>query len=436
MLVACRRPPPPPSPKRCAAGSRPPSSGPRRVDPWSAAAFAALLDTEAPALETEGARPCPRCGTGSPCSTHPAQAEIGDDGHPAHGPFLPPIPGRRRMFAGGRLTQLAPIPLGASLSGGPPSPDVAIKSGRTGEMAFVTSALRDVRRRCAGGRRGDRTSSTDSEPPGTPAAHHGPARRRRALSRTGTLAGPRSPTRPRAARTASARSPTTGTASTTTPVTPPASRATRTWSSTARCWPCSRWSCRGATRSTRPSSSSPTVWSGPRSCRRGSSRRANATATRPRWAVAAEGRPAVAHRHRRLPLRGPRRAASMIGRVTTVDELEWFVALAETEHMTQAAERLSVGPAHALPRAGAPGTAGGCAAVRPGQPAAAAQPVRRDHAGARPAQPGRAGRRQGSGSARCRDPERGTVARWRSCTRSPWWLAPDLLRGYRATAPP
>jgi len=32
----------------------------------------------------------------------------------------------------------------------------------------------------------------------------------------------------------------------------------------------------------------------------------------------------------------------MMGRVTTLDELEWFVALAETEHMTQAAERLSV----------------------------------------------------------------------------------------------
>ncbi len=30
------------------------------------------------------------------------------------------------------------------------------------------------------------------------------------------------------------------------------------------------------------------------------------------------------------------------GRVTTLDELEWFVVLAETEHMTRAAERLSI----------------------------------------------------------------------------------------------
>ena len=109
----------------------------RRVDPWSAAAFAALLDTQAPPLD-EGA-PLPPMWHWFTVLDHPAQAEIGDDGHPAHGPFLPPIPGRRRMFAGGRLTQLAPIPLGASLEWQASVADVAIKSGRTGEMAFVTT---------------------------------------------------------------------------------------------------------------------------------------------------------------------------------------------------------------------------------------------------------------------------------------------------------
>ena len=109
----------------------------RRVDPWSAAAFAALLDTQAPPLD-EGA-PLPPMWHWFTVLDHPAQAEIGDDGHPAHGPFLPPIPGRRRMFAGGRLTQLAPIPLGASLEWRAAVADVAIKSGRTGEMAFVTT---------------------------------------------------------------------------------------------------------------------------------------------------------------------------------------------------------------------------------------------------------------------------------------------------------
>ena len=41
---------------------------------------------------------------------------FGADGHPADGPFLPPIPGRRRMFAGGRLRHDAPIPVGAEPS--------------------------------------------------------------------------------------------------------------------------------------------------------------------------------------------------------------------------------------------------------------------------------------------------------------------------------
>ena len=107
----------------------------RRVDPWSAAAFAALLDT---AAAREGG-PLPA----DVALVHPARpprpGRIGDDGHPADGPFLPPIPGRRRMFAGGRLTQHAPIPLGAVLECRAAVADVAIKSGRTGEMAFVTT---------------------------------------------------------------------------------------------------------------------------------------------------------------------------------------------------------------------------------------------------------------------------------------------------------
>jgi 3-methylfumaryl-CoA hydratase len=69
---------------------------------------------------------------------HPAQSGIGADGHPADGPFLPPIPGRRRMFAGGRLRQDAPIPVGADLSSRSGVAAVSVKSGRSGELAFVT----------------------------------------------------------------------------------------------------------------------------------------------------------------------------------------------------------------------------------------------------------------------------------------------------------
>ena len=39
----------------------------------------------------------------------PKTSELGADGHPLNGHFLPPIPHRRRMFAGGRMTVTAPL---------------------------------------------------------------------------------------------------------------------------------------------------------------------------------------------------------------------------------------------------------------------------------------------------------------------------------------
>ena len=41
-----------------------------------------------------------------------AMAELGPDGHPAKGGFLPPVPLERRMWAGGRLEFLAPLRIG------------------------------------------------------------------------------------------------------------------------------------------------------------------------------------------------------------------------------------------------------------------------------------------------------------------------------------
>ncbi len=41
---------------------------------------------------------------------------LGRDGHPALGGFMPPIPYPRRMWAGGRLRFLTPVPLGATLA--------------------------------------------------------------------------------------------------------------------------------------------------------------------------------------------------------------------------------------------------------------------------------------------------------------------------------
>jgi len=108
----------------------------RRVDPWSAEAFADLIG--APQLPLGSRDPLPPMWHWLTLLDHPAQSEIGADGHPAGGPLLPPIPGRRRMFAGGRLRQAAPILIGAELSSRSSIVGVSVKSGRSGELAFVT----------------------------------------------------------------------------------------------------------------------------------------------------------------------------------------------------------------------------------------------------------------------------------------------------------
>jgi 3-methylfumaryl-CoA hydratase len=70
----------------------------------------------------------------------PAQADLGADGHPVRGGVLePPGPGRRRMWAGGRVTQWRPLrPGGATRA----SRVVATedKEGRSGPMTLVTVA--------------------------------------------------------------------------------------------------------------------------------------------------------------------------------------------------------------------------------------------------------------------------------------------------------
>jgi 3-methylfumaryl-CoA hydratase len=108
----------------------------RRVDPWPAEAFAGLIGSDPPPLGDGD--PLPPLWHWFYLLDHPAQSELGEDGHPADGPFLPPIPGRRRMFAGGRLRQDAAIPIGAELSSRSAVADVSVKSARSGELAFVT----------------------------------------------------------------------------------------------------------------------------------------------------------------------------------------------------------------------------------------------------------------------------------------------------------
>lgn len=68
----------------------------------------------------------------------PPHSALGEDGHPTHGHFLPPIPDRRRMFAGGRLSITRPLRLGQPAERISSLASVTVKHGRSGEMAFVT----------------------------------------------------------------------------------------------------------------------------------------------------------------------------------------------------------------------------------------------------------------------------------------------------------
>ncbi|WP_431284569.1 FAS1-like dehydratase domain-containing protein [Humitalea sp. 24SJ18S-53] len=65
------------------------------------------------------------------------QSQIGPDGHPRKGDFLPPVPLPRRMFAGRRIRFLAPITIGAALRRTSTIAAVTPKTGRSGQMVFV-----------------------------------------------------------------------------------------------------------------------------------------------------------------------------------------------------------------------------------------------------------------------------------------------------------
>ncbi len=106
------------------------------VDAWPSAAFAGLLDQPSPVAGPGD--PLPPMWHGFHLLAHPAQAELGEDGHPAHGAFLPPLPDRRRMFAGGRLEAREPLRVGDAVTRRSSLAGVTPKTGRTGAMVLVT----------------------------------------------------------------------------------------------------------------------------------------------------------------------------------------------------------------------------------------------------------------------------------------------------------
>jgi 3-methylfumaryl-CoA hydratase len=67
-----------------------------------------------------------------------ARTETGEDGHPRRGGFLPPLPHRRRMYAGGRLEFHAPVLIGADLTRRGEIVDITEKTGRSGDIVLVS----------------------------------------------------------------------------------------------------------------------------------------------------------------------------------------------------------------------------------------------------------------------------------------------------------
>ena len=99
------------------------------------AGLAALLDHDAARPDT-----VPPLGHWLNFLPDARQSAIGADGHPRRDDngLLPPIPLPRRMWAGGRVEFLAPIPVGAALTRITTIEAIRPKRGASGDLLFVT----------------------------------------------------------------------------------------------------------------------------------------------------------------------------------------------------------------------------------------------------------------------------------------------------------
>lgn len=66
-------------------------------------------------------------------------AGLGPDGLPTGAGFMPAVDLPRRMWAGGAITTFGPLPLGAPVVRRSTIADVALKTGRTGQLLFVST---------------------------------------------------------------------------------------------------------------------------------------------------------------------------------------------------------------------------------------------------------------------------------------------------------
>jgi 3-methylfumaryl-CoA hydratase len=71
------------------------------------------------------------------CLPDVPSAQLGPDGHPHRGGFMPPVELPRRMWASSTVSFLAPIPVGSAVTRTSTIASVTQKSGGTGQLVFV-----------------------------------------------------------------------------------------------------------------------------------------------------------------------------------------------------------------------------------------------------------------------------------------------------------
>jgi 3-methylfumaryl-CoA hydratase len=106
-----------------------------RIHLSSVQALAATLDLEAAPAAGE---PLPPGWQWLFFNPHARRSELGVDGHPKRGGFLPPIELPRRMWAGSRIRYLAALPVEAEATRRSRITKVEQKTGKSGTLVFVT----------------------------------------------------------------------------------------------------------------------------------------------------------------------------------------------------------------------------------------------------------------------------------------------------------
>lgn len=106
------------------------------LSPAPTAALSAVLDLADPAAKSGD--PLPPLWQWLYFLHWAPQQALGPDGHLRDARFLPPIPDRRRMFAGGRCEITEPLRLGQPAERTVSLAAVTPKQGRSGELLFVT----------------------------------------------------------------------------------------------------------------------------------------------------------------------------------------------------------------------------------------------------------------------------------------------------------